>query len=87
MPAKKEQTWEEKIDEKMKTVEKKVDELGKLVEEKGEVWGKTVEKQAKDFAKKVEKSGAGKQTIFWGVVLIVIGFPASGAEPTSILVR
>ena len=74
MPQKKEPSWEEKIDKKMKDVEKKIEELGETIGTRGEDWGKKVEKKAKAFAEKVEKDGHGGQSIFWGIVLIVIGF-------------
>jgi len=74
MPQKKEISWEEKIDNKMKEVENKIEDMGKTIESKSEEWGKKVEMKAKAFSKKVEKDGHGRNSMFWGIALIVLGF-------------
>ena len=74
MPTKKEASWEEKFDKKMKKLEKRVEEIGEKIEEKGEEFGKKVESKAKTFHEKFEKKGHHGHNLFWGIVLIVVGF-------------
>lgn len=73
MAEKKTSSWEDKLDEKMKNLEKRVDEIGKKVEDKGEEFGKRVEEKAKAIKKDFERKGHHGHTMFWGIVLIVVG--------------
>ena len=72
MPEKKEQSWEEKFEEKMKHVEARLEDIGKKVENKGEAFGKRIEEKAKEFEKRVDGKGHGHH-LFWGIVLLAVG--------------
>lgn len=72
MPEKKEPSWEQKFEDKMKQVEVRLEEIGKKVEEKGEAFGKRVEEKAKEFEKKIDGKDHGHH-LFWGFVLLAVG--------------
>lgn len=74
MVQKKAQSWEDKLEEKMKEVEKRLEEIGKKVEAKGEEIGKVVEEKAKTVKKDLEYKGHHNHSLFWGLVLVVLGF-------------
>lgn len=67
-------SWEEKFEEKMKRLEKRMEEMGKKLEEKGEELGKRVEGKAKTVHDKLGRKGHREHSVFWGIVLIVVGF-------------
>ncbi len=73
MPKTKESTWEEKLDATMKNVEKKLNDLGEKLDEKSEEWGRKAEVKARELTKKAEKTRGGS-SVFWGIVLLVVGF-------------
>lgn len=66
------ESWEEKFDAHMKRLEDRIEEIGRQVEVKGEELGKKAQTKAKDIQKEVE-TRPGMPSIFWGVVLILIG--------------
>jgi len=67
--------WEEQFEKKMKKLEKRIEEIGKTVEEKGEELGKRVESRAKKIQNRFEHRECGRgHSLFWGIVLIVVGF-------------
>jgi hypothetical protein len=74
MAEKNETSWEKKFEDKMKHMEKRIEEVGKNVESKGEAFGKRVEERAQQIAKDVKKEGRKTPGLFWGIVLIVVGF-------------
>ena len=73
MAEKKTPSWEDKLDEKMKNLENRIEEIGKKVEERGEELGKKVEEKARTIKKDFERRGHHGHTMFWGIVLIVVG--------------
>lgn len=74
MAEKKTPNWEKKFEDKMKDVEERLEEMGKKIEERGEEFGKRVETRAKDWEKEFKKKGKHGHTLFWGIVLVLIGF-------------
>jgi hypothetical protein len=67
-------SWEEKFEEKMKKLEKRIEEMGKTLEEKGEEFGKRVEDRAKTINKEIRHRSHVGHSLFWGIVLLVVGF-------------
>ena len=73
MADRKEPSWEDKFEERMRAFEKKMEAMGKKLEEKGEVYGKEFEEKAKAFQNKMQHNVHGNHQFFWGGVLIVVG--------------
>jgi len=67
-------SWEEKFEKKMKKLEKRMEEIGKALEEKGEQLGEKVEDKVKTVDKKMWGRRHSGHSLFWGIVLIVVGF-------------
>lgn len=59
---KKRVSWEDKIEQKVSALEKKIEKIGKGIETK-----------AKTVQEEVHQKGHHGHTLFWGIVLIVIG--------------
>jgi hypothetical protein len=74
MAGKNETSWEDKFEQRMKKLEKRMEEMGSRVEEKGEEFGKRMESKAKKFQERMEKKGHHGHNLFWGIVLIAMGF-------------
>jgi len=73
MPEKKEHSWEQKFEEKMKKLEAKIEDIGRHVEKKGEEVGKKVEVKAKAIHEEIDKRGGKRHNMFWGFIFIVVG--------------
>ena len=84
MAGKKESSWENQFEKKIKELEERIDELGDTLEKKAENFGRIIEKRGKDFSEKMEseaeqlksrivKKGRGSHNVFWGIVLVVMG--------------
>jgi len=67
-------SWEEKLDKKMKKLEKKVEEIRKTLEEKGEGLGEKVSDKVKAVDQKIGSRAHSGHSLFWGIVMIVVGF-------------
>ncbi len=74
MAEKKSPSWEDKFEKKMNKLEKRLDEMGNRLEDKGEAFGKQMEDKAKHWSDEVCHRNACGHSLFWGIVLIVIGF-------------
>lgn len=66
------ESWEEKLDAHMKRLEARIEEIGQKVETKGEEFSKKAHSKAKDIQHEIE-ARSGKHSLFWGIVLILVG--------------
>ena len=73
MVEKKTSSWEESFEKKMKKLEDRIEEIGKKIEERGEKLGNKIEEKAKTVEKNIKQRGTHGHSLFWGLVLLVVG--------------